>query len=170
MVWWKERCNRVRLKWRLSSRGGCRAARSRIPTNGASGLYSTIRCRSVGAARICSTCIRRRWRKRRRAQRIPSGKQIGGKGFTLIEPMIVMAIVTILAGMAAPIYRNSTLWSKVSVPRNNLFTLRSQIDEFTYNKQKGPANATGVGERRVFADASCLKPIGMVRAHRHFTS
>ena len=36
------------------------------------------------------------------AQRIPSGRRIGGKGFTLIELMIVMAIVTILVGMAVP--------------------------------------------------------------------
>ena len=63
------------------------------------------------------------------AQRIPSGRQTGGKGFTLIELMIVMAV---------PIYRESILRAKESVPRNNLFTLRTQIDEFTYDKQKAP--------------------------------
>jgi general secretion pathway protein G len=72
------------------------------------------------------------------AQRIPSGRQIGGKGFTLIELMIVMAIVTILVGMAVPIYQKSILRAKESVLRNNLFTMRTQIDEFTYDKQKAP--------------------------------
>ena len=72
------------------------------------------------------------------AQRIPSGKQTGSRGFTLIELMIVMAIVTILVGMAVPIYQKSILRAKESVLRNNLFTLRTQIDEFTYDKQKAP--------------------------------
>jgi len=52
--------------------------------------------------------------------------------------MIVMAIVTILVGMAVPIYQKSILRAKESVLRNNLFTLRTQIDEFTYDKQKAP--------------------------------
>jgi len=52
--------------------------------------------------------------------------------------MIVMAIVTILVGMAVPIYQKSILRAKESVLRNNLFTMRTQIDEFTYDKQKAP--------------------------------
>jgi len=72
------------------------------------------------------------------AQRILSGRQTGNRGFTLIELMIVMAIVTILVGMAVPIYQKSILRAKESVLRNNLFTMRTQIDEFTYDKQKAP--------------------------------
>ena len=72
------------------------------------------------------------------AQLIPSGRQTGKRGFTLIELMIVMAIVTILVGMAVPIYQKSILRAKESVLRNKLFTLRTQIDEFTYDKQKAP--------------------------------
>ncbi len=62
----------------------------------------------------------------------------GNRGFTLIELMIVMAIVTILVGMSVPIYQKSILRAKESVLRNNLFTMRTQIDEFTYDKQKAP--------------------------------
>ena len=62
----------------------------------------------------------------------------GKNGFTLIELMIVMAIVTIIIGMAVPIYQKSILRAKESVLRNNLFTMRTQIDEFTYDKQKAP--------------------------------
>ena len=59
-------------------------------------------------------------------------------GFTLIEIMIVMAIVTILVSIAVPLYQKSILRAKESVLRNNLFTLRTVIDEYTYDKQKAP--------------------------------
>ncbi len=72
------------------------------------------------------------------AQLIPSGSKRGRNGFTLIELMIVMAIITIIVGMAVPIYQKSILRAKESVLRNNLFTMRTQIDEFTYDKQKAP--------------------------------
>ena len=70
--------------------------------------------------------------------RTPSGEPRSRRGFTLIELMIVMAIITIIVGMAVPIYQKSILRAKESVLRNNLFTMRTQIDEFTYDKQKAP--------------------------------
>lgn len=62
----------------------------------------------------------------------------GKRGFTLIELMIVMAIISILVSMAVPIYQKSLLRSKESVLRNNLFTMRTVVDEYTYDKQKAP--------------------------------
>lgn len=62
----------------------------------------------------------------------------GKAGFTLIEIMIVMAIVTILVSIAVPLYQKSILRAKESVLRNNLFTMRTVIDEYTYDKQKAP--------------------------------
>lgn len=59
-------------------------------------------------------------------------------GFTLIELMIVMAIVAIIVSIAVPMYQKSIIRSKESVLRNNLFTLRTVIDEYTYDKQKAP--------------------------------
>ena len=59
-------------------------------------------------------------------------------GFTLIEMMIVMAIVVILIGIAVPYYQKSILRAKESVLRNNLFTLRQVIDEYAYDRQKAP--------------------------------
>jgi general secretion pathway protein G len=59
-------------------------------------------------------------------------------GFTLVELMIVMAIVSILLAIAVPIYQKSILRAKESVLRNNLFTLRSMIDEYTVDKQHAP--------------------------------
>lgn len=59
-------------------------------------------------------------------------------GFTLIELMIVMAITSILLAMAVPMYQKSIVRAKESVLRQNLFTLRTVIDEFTYDKAKAP--------------------------------
>ena len=68
--------------------------------------------------------------------RTPSGSRRGG--FTLIELLIVMSIVTILVSLAIPVYQRSILRSKETVLKNNLFTIRQVIDEYTYDKQKAP--------------------------------
>ena len=56
----------------------------------------------------------------------------------MIELMIVMTVVTILVSVAVPFYQKSIIRSKESVLRNNLFTLRTVIDEFTMDKGKAP--------------------------------
>jgi len=61
-------------------------------------------------------------------------------GFTLIELLIVMSIVVILIGVAVPLYQRSIMRSKESVLHSNLMTLRTVIDEYTYDKQKAPQN------------------------------
>jgi general secretion pathway protein G len=60
------------------------------------------------------------------------------RGFTLIELMVVMAIISVLLAIALPIYQKSIVRAKESVLRNNLFTLRNMIDEYTIDKQKAP--------------------------------
>jgi len=59
-------------------------------------------------------------------------------GFTLVELMIVMAIIAVLMSVAIPIYSRSIVRAKESVLKNNLFTMRTVIDEYTYDKQKAP--------------------------------
>jgi general secretion pathway protein G len=69
---------------------------------------------------------------------IPTGKSRREFGFTLIELMIVMAIISIIVAIAVPMYQKSIIRSKESVLKNNLFTMRMVIDEYTYDKQKAP--------------------------------
>jgi general secretion pathway protein G len=69
-------------------------------------------------------------------RRIPSGNP--RRGFTLVELMVVMTIVTILVSIAVPLYQRSILRAKESVLKNNLFTMRTVIDEYTIDKQKAP--------------------------------
>lgn len=60
------------------------------------------------------------------------------RGFTLIELMVVMAIISVLVAISVPIYQKSVIRAKESVLRSNLFTLRNMIDEYTVDKQQAP--------------------------------
>ena len=59
-------------------------------------------------------------------------------GFTLLEMMIVIMIVMVLMSVAIPIYNQSIIRSREAVLRQNLFTLRSVISQYTLDKQKAP--------------------------------
>ena len=65
-------------------------------------------------------------------------KSGGRNGFTLIELMIVMAIIVILIRMAIPYYQKSIERAKESVLHSNLSAMRNAIDEYSYDKQKAP--------------------------------
>jgi general secretion pathway protein G len=70
----------------------------------------------------------------------PQWARRGLAGFTLVELLIVISIILILISIAIPLYQKAILRAKESVLRNNLFTLRTVIDEYTYDKQKAPLN------------------------------
>ena len=59
-------------------------------------------------------------------------------GYTLIELIVVMAIISVLVSIAVPLYQKSITRTKESVLKNNLFTLRTVIDEYTFDKKKAP--------------------------------
>jgi general secretion pathway protein G len=60
------------------------------------------------------------------------------RGFTFVELMVVITIIVILISMAIPIYNRSIIRAKESVLANNLFTLRTVIDQYSYDKGKAP--------------------------------
>ena len=74
-------------------------------------------------------CVNRRLRRSLKA---------ATRGFTFVELMVVMAIIVVLITMAIPVYQKSIIRAKESVLKNNLFTIRTVIDNYTYDKQKAP--------------------------------
>src|SRR5580700_4085687 len=60
------------------------------------------------------------------------------RGFTLIELMIVISVILILVSVALPAYNQSIWRARESVLKQNLFTLRSVISQYTLDKQKAP--------------------------------
>src|ERR1700678_1494532 len=66
------------------------------------------------------------------------GRRSRRLGFTFVEMMVVITIIVILISIAIPIYQRSIVRARESVLRNNLFTLRTVIDHFTYDKEKAP--------------------------------
>jgi general secretion pathway protein G len=59
-------------------------------------------------------------------------------GFTLIELVIVMTIISLLAAIAVPMYVQSVRNAREAVLKEDLRTLRSAIDSYTVDKQKAP--------------------------------
>ncbi len=60
------------------------------------------------------------------------------RGFTLIELMIVMSIIAILVAIAAPIYTQSIVRAKEAVLKQDLYSMRSVIDQYSVDKGKAP--------------------------------
>jgi general secretion pathway protein G len=61
-------------------------------------------------------------------------------GFTLIELIVVMAIIVILASVGLTTYRNSVTRSEEAVLREDLFRMRDALDQFYADKNKWPAD------------------------------
>jgi general secretion pathway protein G len=71
------------------------------------------------------------------ANAIRSGRR-GRRGFTFVELMVVITIIVILITMAIPQYQKAIVHTKETVLHNNLTTLRTVIDNYSYDKEKAP--------------------------------
>jgi general secretion pathway protein G len=59
-------------------------------------------------------------------------------GFTLIELMIVLALITVLAGIGLAQYRNSITHASEAVLKEDLFRMRDAIDQYYADKGQYP--------------------------------
>jgi general secretion pathway protein G len=60
------------------------------------------------------------------------------RGFTLVEIMVVVAIIVTILSIAVPFYTTAMVRARESVLQSNLFTMRSVIDKYTYDKEEPP--------------------------------
>lgn len=62
------------------------------------------------------------------------------RGFTLVELLIVISLISILAAMGLVQYRNSVVSAKESVLVTDLFRMRDAIDQYYADKGKYPSS------------------------------
>lgn len=65
-------------------------------------------------------------------------KPAAERGFTLLELMVVIAIITILLGLAAMKYERAVLNAHEAVLRSDLRTMREAIEHYTMDKLAAP--------------------------------
>lgn len=76
------------------------------------------------------------WRQKLRKE--STAKQLTVAGFTLIELMVVVAIILILAGIASVRYDRSIQRAKEAALHHDLSVLRGAIEQYTLDKEQAP--------------------------------
>jgi len=77
---------------------------------------------------------------------MPIGKR--QKGFTLVELIVVVAIIGILVTVAAPIYRESVIRAREAVLKEDLFIMRDAIDQYFTDKGHYPSDLNALVDEK----------------------
>lgn len=75
------------------------------------------------------------------------------RGFTLLEILLVMALIGILIGLAIPYYKSAPIRAKEAVLKEDLFQLRKLINQYYSDKGKYPPSL------QALVDAEYIKTI-----------
>jgi len=68
------------------------------------------------------------------------GRRCSPRGFTLLELMVVMAIVMILAAIAVGRYQQSLIHAHEAVLREDLYVMRGAIQQYAEDKEAYPSS------------------------------
>jgi len=77
-------------------------------------------------------------RQRKESQRLDGLRREVRRGFTLIELMVVMAILVVLATIASVHYRNAVQRSREAVLKSDLVVMNRAIQDYTRDKEAAP--------------------------------
>ena len=73
-----------------------------------------------------------------RCRRLRPRAGAGQSGFTLVELMVVMLIISILLAIAVPSFIASIRSAREAALREDLHTMRDAIEQYTEDKQQAP--------------------------------
>lgn len=71
-----------------------------------------------------------------------------GRGFTLIEVLIVITLIGILAGIAVPLYQNSVIKAREAALKEDLYQFRDAIDKHFADLDAYPESLKELSDRK----------------------
>jgi general secretion pathway protein G len=74
----------------------------------------------------------------------PSRNRKQQRGFTLIELIIVCAMISILVGVMVPVYKTHIIHANEAVLKEDLHSMREAIDQYTQDKGKAPQDLNDI--------------------------
>jgi general secretion pathway protein G len=86
------------------------------------------------------------------------------RGFSMLELMVVLIIITILVGIAIPRYQTMIVSSREKTLKVNLHSLRSVIDQYTADKKKAPQTLQDLVDGGYFREL----PLDPITNDRHW--